>query len=271
MKFICPKCKGSLTVEPLGRAVCEAGHSYDRSREGYYNLLLSNAGGVHGDNREMMLSRRAFLDTGAYLPLARRVADAVADRFLEGGALLDVGCGEGYYTNIIESRLSESFASFEVVGFDISKDAVKMAAKSNKRLSLAVASAYSVPVADGSFDVVTNLFSPLAREEIHRILRTGGSFVMAIPAENHLFGLKSAIYKTPYKNTVEDSALEGFTLVSSERISYNITLKSKDEIRSLFMMTPYAYLTRPSDREKVEALETLECTADLRVFVYKKL
>ena len=270
MKFICPKCKGSLTVAPDGRAVCEAGHSYDRSREGYYNLLLSNVGGVHGDNREMMLARRAFLDTGAYLPLARRVADAVADRFLEGGALLDVGCGEGYYTNIIESRLSKLYSSFEVVGFDISKDAVKMAAKSNKRLSLAVASAYSVPVSDGSFDVVTNLFSPLAREEIHRILRTGGSFVMAIPAENHLFGLKSAIYKTPYKNTVEDSTLEGFTLVSSERISYNITLKSKDEIRSLFMMTPYAYRTGREERERLLSLDTLETQVEFILFVYEK-
>lgn len=271
MKFICPKCKGSLTVAPDGRAVCEAGHSYDRSREGYYNLLLSNVGGVHGDNREMMTARRAFLDTGAYLPLAQRVAEAVARNISEGGALLDVGCGEGYYTNIIESRISETSHSVEVVGFDISKDAVKMAAKSNKRLSLAVASAYSVPVADGSFDVVTNLFSPLAREEIHRILHTGGAFIMAIPAENHLFGLKSALYATPYKNTVEDSALEGFELVSEERISYTLELKSQDEIRALFMMTPYAYRTGRAERERLFELDNLKTEVDFILFEYKKI
>ena len=94
---------------------------------------------------------------------------------------------------------------------------------------------------------------------------------MAIPGEMHLFDLKSVIYDTPYKNEVADTALEGFELVSDEPLTYKFFLDSPEKIASLFMMTPYAYRTRPGDRAQVEALKTLECTADFRIFVYKKL
>ena len=270
MKFVCPKCMAPLTVLPDKRAACPAGHSYDRSREGYYNLLLGSGRSTHGDNREMVDARRAFLDTGAYMPLAKRVADTALKVMPEGGVLLDVGCGEGYYTDIIESRLSESERSAVVMGFDISKDAVRLAAKRNKNLSLAVASAYSIPVADNSADVVTNIFSPLAREEICRALRPGGKFIMAIPDENHLFGLKSAIYSTPYKNEVGDTFIEGFKLLSQERIAYTLSLTSADEIRALFMMTPYAYRTGREERERMLSLNSVETEIEFILFVYEK-
>lgn len=273
MKFVCPKCMGALAVGESGAAVCPAGHSFDRSREGYYNLLLSGTGGTHGDNREMVGARRAFLDTGAYLPLAEAASRLVCENFRAGDALLDVGLGEGYYTDIIEKSLAEKFGEDNygsISGFDISKDAVKMAARRNKRLSLAVASAYRMPIPDSSFEVVTNLFSPLAREEILRVLAPRGKFIMAIPGENHLFGLKSAIYDTPYRNEVADSALEGFSLLSSEKIAYTLTLDSQEKIRSLFMMTPYAYRTGRVERERVFALESIETEIEFWLFLYEK-
>ena len=166
MDFICPKCLLPLVCED-GTAKCKSNHSYDRAKAGYYNLLLTNVGGTHGDNREMVEARRAFLDTGAYLPLAERVA-ALAAKHISGAKLLDIGCGEGYYTDVIEKALRDKAVS--VSGFDISRDAVKYAARRNKNLSLAVASAYRMPIADGSFDMVTNMFSPLARDEVFRAL-----------------------------------------------------------------------------------------------------
>ena len=268
MDFVCPKCARALTVGEEGTAKCSENHSYDRARAGYYNLLLSSVGGVHGDNLEMVDSRHAFLDTGAYAPLANTVA-MLAEEYISGGRLLDIGCGEGYYTDIIEKRLLGRGVS--ISAFDISRDAVKYAAKRNRRISFAVASAYHMPVADESFDLITNTFSPLATDEIKRALRRGGHFIMAIPGENHLFGLKSATYKTPYKNEVQDSYIEGFELVRTERISYTLTLDSSEKIRSLFMMTPYAYRTRSEDRERVLSLESLVTEVEFVVFVYKKL
>ena len=128
-----------------------------------------------------------------------------------------------------------------------------------------------MPVSDGEFDTVINTFSPLALEETRRVLKSGGHFIMAIPGEMHLFDLKAVIYDTPYKNQVQDTALEGFELIIDEPLTYKFNLDTPEAINNLFMMTPYAYRTKPSDRSKVEDLSSLECTADFRVFVYKKL
>ena len=267
MNFVCPKCHGALTVCD-GVAKCQSGHSYDRAKAGYFNLLLSSSGGTHGDNREMIEARRAFLDTGAYFPLAKRVSELVVKHLL-GNCVLDIGCGEGYYTDIIAKAISDKQAS--VSAFDISKDAVKYAARRNKGIELAVASAYKMPVADGSVDLAVNMFSPLATDEISRVLRKDGIFILAVPGEEHLFGLKSAAYKTPYKNELADPQINGFELIQTERISYELDLKSREDVSSLFMMTPYAYRTPPEDKKRVLSLGSLKTSADFVVFAYKKL
>ncbi len=270
MKFICPKCREKL-IEENSRAVCKNGHSYDRARGGYYNLLLTSRGGVHGDNKEMVLARRAFLSAGYYAPLARYLSFLVTEYLPFCGSVLDAGAGEGYYTDFIERVLYERDGESDVSAFDISKDAVKEIRKKNPRISLAVAGSYHMPVADESIDCVVNTFSPMAPEETRRVLKVGGHFIMAIPGELHLFGLKEAIYETPYKNIVADTTLEGFELIEDEPLDYQIRLDTPEAIRSLFMMTPYAYRTRPEDREKIFALQSLETKVDFRVFVYKKI
>ena len=259
-----------LTLGERGVAACSGGHTFDRARDGYYNLLLSNAGGTHGDNREMLEARRRFLDTGAYLPLANKVAELVSRDFPEGGALLDIGCGEGYYTSIVAACLTDTGKSPDVHGFDISKDGVRLTAKRDKSFSLAVASAYKMPIADESFDAAINVFSPLALEETVRILRRGGRFVMAIPDVNHLFGLKSALYATPYKNKPESPELEGLDLIATERVQYTLKLKSAEEINALFMMTPYAYRTPPESRARLLSMASLDTEVEFVVFVYQK-
>ena len=271
MKFICPKCHGKLNIKEDGNVVCDAGHSYDRSRFGYYNLLLSATGGVHGDNREMIDARRGFLDTGAYAPLADKLSERVSCHVVEGGVLLDLGCGEGYYTERIMSGLSASSRSVEVIGFDISKDAAKYSARRCKCATVAVASAYKMPIADGAVDLAVNVFSPLAREETHRVLKRGGKFIMAIPDKKHLFGLKSALYKTPYENEVADTALEGFKLISAERIAYTLNLTDKKTISDLFMMTPYAYRTPKAARDAFFERDTLSTEVEFIVFVYERI
>lgn len=270
MKFVCPKCGGKLNIEN-GTAKCAEGHSYDRAKGGYYNLLLAQKGGTHGDNKEMVLARRAFLADGYYAPLARYVSFQVMEYTPAFGAVLDAGAGEGYYTDFIERTLYERDGKSDVSAFDISKDAVREIGKKNSRISLAVAGSYHMPIADGSIDTVVNTFSPLALEETRRVLKTGGHFIMAIPGEMHLFGLKEAIYETPYKNVVADTELSGFELVEDEPLTYKIRLDTPEAVKNLFMMTPYAYRTRPQDKEKILSLESLETEVDFRVFVYKKI
>ena len=256
---------------PDNRALCPLGHSFDRAKEGYYNLLISGKGGSHGDNRDMVMARRSFLESGAYKPLLTKLYERVKEYSFDGAFLLDGGCGEGYYTDFIERSLSEDTVSVSVSGFDISRDAIRCAAKKNNRLSLAVASSYDIPACDGSVDLFINVFSPLAIEETRRVIRRGGKFIMAIPGENHLFGLKSVLYENPYKNTVSDSSLEGFKLISQDRVSYILTLDSKEKIQSLFMMTPYAYRTPPSARERLMNMDTLSTEIEFIVFTYERI
>ena len=270
MRFVCPKCGEKLNINGK-TATCSAGHSYDRARGGYFNLLLGNSGGVHGDNKEMVLARRAFLGEGYYAPLARWLGGLALEFTPKDGCLLDAGAGEGYYTDVVERALFDRDGISDVSAYDISKDAVREISKKNPRISLAVAGSYHMPIADSEFDTVINTFSPLALDETRRVLKTGGHFIMAIPGEMHLYDLKSVIYDTPYKNQVADTALEGFELVMDEPLSYKFRLDTSEKIQNLFMMTPYAYRTKPADRDKVFALKTLDCTADFRVFVYKKI
>ena len=270
MLFICPKCKEKLNIEE-GRAVCKNNHSYDRSRYGYYNLLLGQSGGSHGDNREMVEARRRFLSRGFYCKLAERISELVLEYTPQRGVLLDAGCGEGYYTDIAERALYSRDAGSRVYAFDISKDAVRVTARRNPRITTAVAGSYHMPIADGSVDTLINTFSPLAIDETGRVLRVGGIFIMAIPGEEHLFDLKAKIYDTPYKNEVQDTSLPGFELLLDSPISYMMQLSEREDVTALFEMTPYAYRTRPENKERIRSLVSLDCRADFRVFVYRKI
>jgi len=270
MSFICPVCRGEL--HELGNVKkCALGHSFDRAKEGYYNLLLSNKGGTHGDNADMVRARRAFLERGYYEPLAERVCERVLELTPSGGAVLDAGLGEGYYTDFIERALLLRDGTSRVFGFDISKDAVKYAAKRNARLSLAVASSYDIPVSDSSFDTVVSIFSPLAREEIYRVLSPSGVFIFAYPGKRHLMGLKEAIYDNAIENEPTDGELEGFGLIASDRLMYEVTVAGNDAVRELFMMTPYAYRTGSRERERLSAFSSVTTEIEFHIDVYKKL
>ncbi len=270
MKFICPNCGNKLNIKENGVAVCQKGHSHDRSREGYYNLLLSGNGGVHGDNREMLLSRRRFLEGGAYLPLAEKLLSILSEFSDEHLSVLDMGCGEGYYTDFIEQGLRSMNRDFEISAFDISKDAVKLASKRNKNISFAVASSYKIPMEDGSIDAVFNVFSPLATEETRRVLKENGIFVFAVPGARHLWELKDAIYDKPYLNEQHETALAGFRLLRTENLSYRTNLDTSLKIADLFAMTPYAYRTGKTERERLLKIESLDCCVEFLIYVYQK-
>ena len=270
MNFVCPKCSGKLNISSTGAAVCENGHCYDRSKYGYYNLLMSNEGGVHGDNQQMVKARRTFLESGNYLPLREELARLSA-KYFTGGTFVDIGCGEGYYTERVTEALSNCGKELFPSGFDISKEAVRYAAKRCHSASFAVASAYKMPIQTGSVAMAMNVFSPLAAAETARILRTGGIFIMAIPGEEHLFGLKRALYKTPYKNQVQDTDIDGFKLIDKAHIRYPLSLDSSEKISSLFMMTPYAYRTPKESAQNLLNMTELSCEAEFIILVYERI
>ena len=173
--FLCPICAAPLTRE--GQAYrCPNRHSYDVAREGYVHLLPANQKhSKHpGDDREMAAARTRFLDGGWYAPLRDALCALAAERLAPGGALLDAGCGEGYYTQGIFSALQNAGKSCSLAGVDLSKAALKKAARRVPGAEFAVASVYRLPVGDGAVDLLLDCFAPLALEEYRRVLRPGG-------------------------------------------------------------------------------------------------
>ncbi len=256
--LLCPHCGAPLTRTDRLLA-CPLSHSFDLSRSGYVNLLVG--GGAHGDNREMIEARTRFLGGGHYAPLRDALCKTVKRK---GGVFVDAGCGEGYYTEALCKGFSKT------VGFDLSKDALKTAAKRVKDAEFAVASVYKLPFPDRGADLVSCIFAPLALAEFTRILKGGGHLLLAIPDKEHLFALKEILYDTPYKNEVADTALRGFTLISDEGLSFPLRLESREAIEDLFKMTPYYYRTPQKGRERLLSLSSLTCHAAFRLLLYKK-
>ena len=105
--LICPICSRPLLQEEK-RALCPAGHSFDRARQGYLNLLNDPTVKGHGDDAEMLRARRLFLDAGHYGHLAEKIAEEAVRFFPLDGTLLDAGSGEGYYTRYVASSLEQA-------------------------------------------------------------------------------------------------------------------------------------------------------------------
>ena len=147
---------------------------------------------------------------------------------------------------------------------------MKYASKRVKNSSFAVASAFSLPFAENSADCVLSVFAPSAYEEFYRVLKSDGKLIKAIPLEEHLWELKCALYKEPYKNNPEKRNDELFKLISQKEIKYKIKLTEKDNIENLFKMTPYYYKTGREDAEKLLSLDSLETTVHFGIEIYEK-
>ena len=265
--YICPICGAPLKGEKTLK--CENNHCFDRAKSGYVNLL-SGKGGNHGDPKEMILSRKNFLDKGYYQPLAQKISELCFKYTPDDSVLLDAGCGECYYTEKIYSEFMQNGKNCFFAGIDVSKDAVNYGAKRFKSCELAAASVYAMPIAEGSCDTVINIFSPLAREEYLRVLKNNGVLIMAIGGRDHLWSLKKAVYDIPYKNEPADYALEGFELLEKTEVKYDIELGSNEDIMNLFSMTPYYHKTSQSDIAKLKSLDILNTEVEFEVLCYKK-
>lgn len=267
----CPVCGAALErAENVWR--CAAGHSFDISKYGYVNLLMSNKSSKkrHGDDRAMVLSRSAFLEKGYYSCLLRCVCRLASEHCGAEADILDAGCGEGWYSAGVREYLERSGVRVCMAGVDISREALRAAAHRGG-VQLAVAGVGALPVGDESCDIVMNIFAPHDDGEFLRVLRPGGVLIKAVPLERHLLGLKRALYDEPYENPAPDYRPEGFAPVAREDIRAQLHLDSPEDIRALFMMTPYYYKTSARDQEKLLALSFLDTELEFAVFVLKKL
>lgn len=269
--FTCPICGKRLIHENM-RYYCESGHSFDTASEGYVHLLPANRkhSKLPGDDKNMVRARRRFLSAGYYAPLRETLENLFIKHSPYETAFLDSGCGEGYYSSGIIEALTHTGRNISAAGIDISKEAVRLASKRVKTAEFAVASAYHLPLADGSVDIVLNCFSPLCENEFLRVLRRKGKFIYVVPAPRHLWELKCAVYDEPYENERLSTSYAGFSLVETEKVSTLIKLKDNQSILDLFTMTPYFWKTPKKGADKLKVFDTLETEVSFDVHVYEK-
>ncbi len=259
--LICPVCGKELAyIERTAR--CESGHSFDVAREGYINLLRANRpGDLIGDDKLSARARRDFLNKGYYASLQNALRELFAPK---RGSLLDICCGEGYYT----AAMGEN-PDLQVFGFDISREMVRLAAKRGNGTYF-VANMASIPLPDGSMDYATHLFAPFHEESFCRILKPGGRLYTVIPGRRHLWGLKQALYATPYENDEKLPETKYLQLASLKKVNDTIILASQEDIQAVFRMTPYFFHTAQEDKAKLEGLNSLETPVEFVIVEYKK-
>jgi len=269
--FICPICGGKLERGEKCY-VCTLGHSYDTAAEGYVHLLPVNKkhSKLPGDDKNMVRARNRFLSGGYYEPLRSAIIGIVLELSVGNPAILDSGCGEGYYTEGIYEALESAGKVPRGAGIDISKEAVKLASKRVKNAEFAVASAYHLPVADDSMDFVVDCFSPLCVSEFRRVLKMGGYFIYVVPGPRHLWELKCAVYDSPYENEKTRVEYEGFRHGKSMTAEGRILISDKQAISDLFTMTPYFWKTPQEGVSKLLSLDRLETEISFDIYLYQK-
>ncbi|PKM31203.1 MAG: SAM-dependent methyltransferase [Gammaproteobacteria bacterium HGW-Gammaproteobacteria-11] len=244
LELICPLCQAALTAQG-SRWCCSHGHSYDQARQGYLNLLLVQHKNSRqpGDTPAMLACRQAFLDAGHYQPVSDEI-----NRLLSAGAparLLDMGCGEGYYT----ARLANALSGCSLGGLDISKDAIHKAARRSRDIQWLVGSSARLPVADASLDAALCVFSPWSWEECLRSLKPGGQLLLVGPHADHLLSLRAALYDSIHPTPELIKALpSGLHIVSDSTLRYALDLESTD-LGNLIGMTPHGFRSRPERQQ----------------------
>lgn len=271
--FTCPAC-GEPLCRLEKRYACPNGHSYDIAAEGYVHLLPPNK--MHsktpGDSRQMVAARRAFLEGGWYAPFSDKLNELILQLVPAAApVLLDAGCGEGYYTGRLQAAFSAAGFAPRLFGFDISKCAVRAAAKKYRQISFAVASAFAIPVQSGSCDCVFNVFAPIVAEELCRVLRPGGALILAVPGPRHLFGLKEILYENPYENETRETAYPGFRFEKRVAVAGQIALPDNASLQNLFAMTPYYWKTPVEGCERLRNTPSLSTEIEFDFLIYQKV
>ncbi len=272
MPFICPICQSPLKKHrPSQGYYCNNKHQFDMAKEGYLNLLpvQHKKSRKPGDSRAMMRSRRHFLESGFYHPLAQAIATLIDDYRPEKTTLhiLDMGCGEGYYCRQIETHCQSS--NLDLHGIDIAKNAILAAAKKQPNARFIVASSKRMPYADSYFDLLLRVYAPSNDAEIKRLLKTNGLLLLVTPGPRHLWQLKEFIYKETKEHNIEISLPNNFEQLKNQRIHYKIH-PNQEQRMALLQMTPFAWRVTNAIQNNIQCASELEIETDFILTLARK-
>ena len=269
MSFSCPLCHARLARSEKSY-ICPQGHQFDMAKEGYVNLLpvQHKRSRDPGDSAEMMQARRAFLDAGHYQPLRDAVARLLNERLTAlASGLLDIGCGEGYYTAAFAGVAGEKGA--QTFGLDVAKVAIRAAAKRYAGVTFCVASSHRLPFDDASMDAVVRIYAPCKAEELARVVKPGGWVITVTPGPRHLMELKGLIYDEVRLHAPHSEQLPGFALKQAQSVAYDMELSGEEAV-ALLQMTPFAWRAKPEVWETLAKKPEFRCQTDFSIHCWQR-
>lgn len=265
-KLACPKCHQQLVLDN-NTYRCENNHCFDLSKTKYINLLLNpdKACNLPGDNKESLLCRKEHLNQGYYDVILKEVVNYIKQHSHPDMHILDLGCGEGYYTYRIKEELNNDST---IYGLDISKDGVNMATKYTKDIYWIVGNSKNIPILDHSLDVITALFTVVNSDEIKRCLKEDGYMIHVTANNHHLVEFKELIYDEVKIKSDEYIRLP-FEVLDSYDFKKTIHLRNKEDSLNLLKMTPHYYHIKKERRHVLDTLNDFDVTIDIRITIYK--
>ncbi|KPD02668.1 23S rRNA (guanine(745)-N(1))-methyltransferase [Moellerella wisconsensis] len=270
MNYQCPLCHHPLLL--TGKSwICQQNHHFDCAKEGYVNLLpvQHKRSKQPGDSAEMMQARREFLDAGYYQPMRDLVAEKLGHFLPElSQSILDIGCGEGYYTAQFVEKAASLGREIDVIGLDVSKAAIRSAAKRYTQVNFCVASSHRLPFNDSSMGAVIRIYAPCKAEELQRVIENNGILITVTPAPEHLKQLKALIYSEVRLHPVNHEDLANFELIDQQQLTYTLDL-SGSKAFDLLQMTPFAWRASEAVKQQLKSTLNFHCTADFMVNVYR--
>ncbi|HHA8187321.1 TPA: putative RNA methyltransferase [Streptococcus pneumoniae] len=263
--FACPICQENLTLLETNFKCCNR-HSFDLAKFGYVNLAPQIKQSANYD-KENFQNRQQILEAGFYQAILDAVSDLLASSKTTT-TILDIGCGEGFYSR----KLQESHSEKTFYAFDISKDSVQIAAKSepNWAVNWFVGDLAQLPIKDANMDILLDIFSPANYGEFRRVLSKDGILIKVIPTENHLKEIRQRVQdqltNKEYSNQdIKEHFQEHFTILSSQTASLTKTITA-EQLQALLSMTPLLFHV---DQSKIDWSQLTEITIEAEILVGK--
>ena len=265
--FACPICQENLTLLETSFKCCNR-HSFDLAKFGYVNLAPQIKQSANYD-KENFQNRQQILEASFYQAILEVVSDLLSNS-KNAKTILDIGCGEGFYSR----KLQESHPDKTFYAFDISKDSVQIAAKSepNWAVNWFVGDLARLPIKDASMDILLDIFSPANYGEFRRVLSKDGILIKVIPTENHLKEIRQKVQdqltNKDYSNQdIKNHFQNNFTILSSKTASLTKPITA-EQLQALLSMTPLLFHI---DQTKIDWSQLTEITIEAEILVGKVL
>ena len=263
--FACPICQENLTLVETSLK-CINRHSFDIAKFGYVNLAPQIKQSANYD-KENFQNRQQILEAGFYQAILEAVSDLLSNS-KNAKTILDIGCGEGFYSR----KLQERHPDKTFYAFDISKDSVQIAAKSepNWAVNWFVGDLARLPIKDASMNILLDIFSPANYGEFRRVLSKDGILIKVIPTENHLKEIRQKVQdqltNKDYSNQdIKNHFQDYFTILSSQTASLTKTITT-EQLQALLSMTPLLFHI---DQTKIDWSQLTEITIEAEILVGK--